>query len=75
MIDGIMLGATKTKVLRNSVAISFIVYLILLYTLMPIIRNNAIWTAFLTFILLRGILLIKPLIKLTKGDGNNRQLL
>lgn len=71
MIDGIMLGATKTKVLRNSVAISFIVYLILLYTLMPIIGNNAIWAAFLTFILLRGILLIKPLMKLTKADINN----
>lgn len=68
LIDGIMLGATKTKVLRNSVAVSFIIYLILLYTLMPIIGNNAIWTAFLSFILLRGILLIKPLIQLTQPN-------
>lgn len=67
LIDGIMLGATQTKVLRNSVAISFVIYLILLYSLMPILGNNAIWTAFLSFILLRGILLIKPLLKITKG--------
>ena len=64
MIDGIMLGATQTKILRNSVAISFIVYIILLYSLIPMIGNNAIWLAFLTFILLRGILLIRPLKKL-----------
>lgn len=64
MIDGIMLGATQTKILRNSVAISFIVYIILLYSLIPMIGNNAIWLAFLTFILLRGILLISPLKKL-----------
>lgn len=57
MIDGIMIGATRTKILRNTVFISTILYLGSFYALSPWLGNTALWIAFLVFISSRGILL------------------
>ena len=57
LMDGIMLGATKTKVLRNTVFISTLIYFACFYGLVDILKNDALWLAFILFILTRGILL------------------
>ena len=57
MMDGIMVGATKTKLLRNTVIVATVLFFIAYYALSPLIGNNALWTAFLIFLFFRGLLL------------------
>lgn len=55
--DGVYLAATRTKVMRNTVIASFAVFLISLYTLLPLIGNAGLWIAVTSFLLIRGLLL------------------
>jgi MATE family multidrug resistance protein len=57
MIDGIMIGATKTKLLRNTVFISTILFFATFYALSPTLNNTALWISFLIFLFFRGLLL------------------
>lgn len=57
MIDGIMIGATKTKLLRNTVFISTVLFFGCFYALAPSLGNTALWISFLLFLSARGILL------------------
>lgn len=67
MIDGIMLGATRTAPLRNTVAISLAIQIILLLVLKDIVGNIAVWVSFLAFLLMRGVLLLPELRRLLAG--------
>ncbi len=54
--DGIYIGATASKAIRNTMIISSIlVFLPMWYFLMPIYGNHGLWIAFLSFMLARGI--------------------
>ena len=55
--DGVYLAATRTRIMRNTVIASFVVFLILLYTLMPLIGNAGLWIAVAGFLVGRGALL------------------
>ena len=55
LMDGIMVGATQTRILRNSMLISTAVYFGLYYGLHPIVGNDALWLAFTMFMVVRGI--------------------
>ena len=55
--DGVYLAATHTKVMRNTVVVSFGVFLMLLYTLMPLYGNAGLWIAVAGFLGCRGLLL------------------
>lgn len=55
--DGVYLAATRTRIMRNTVMASFVLFLTLLYTLMPLIGNPAIWIAVAGFLIGRGVLL------------------
>jgi MATE family multidrug resistance protein len=57
MIDGIMIGATKTKLLRNTVFISTVLFFASFYALSPVLNNTALWISFLIFLFSRGMLL------------------
>ena len=57
MIDGIMIGATRTRILRNTVFYALAAYLAVFYALAPWIGNDALWIAFLTFLFARGLFL------------------
>lgn len=57
MIDGIMIGATQTKLLRNTVFISTVLFFACFYVLVPFFGNSALWISFLVFLFARGILL------------------
>lgn len=67
MIDGIMLGATRTAPLRNTVAISLAIQIILLLVLKDIAGNITVWVSFLVFLLMRGVLLLPELRRLLAG--------
>ncbi len=55
--DGVYLAATRTKVMRNTVMVSFAVFLVLLYTLTPLYGNAGLWIAVAAFLGCRGLLL------------------
>lgn len=55
-IDGILIGATRTAVMRDSVFISTALFFAVYYGFRSVIGNNALWAAFLLFLIARGIL-------------------
>lgn len=55
-IDGILIGATRTAVMRDSVFISTALFFAVYYGCRSVIGNNALWAAFLLFLIARGIL-------------------
>ena len=54
-MDGIMVGATLTRILRNSMVVSTVAYFAIYYSLHPFIGNNALWCAFTAYMALRGV--------------------
>lgn len=57
MIDGIMIGATQTKLLRNTVFFATLLFFGSFYALAPLFGNDALWISFLLFLFFRGLLL------------------
>ncbi|WP_425045648.1 MATE family efflux transporter [Primorskyibacter sp. S87] len=57
MLDGIFIGATATRDMRNMMAVSFLIYLAAAVTLVPLLGNHGLWLALLLSFLSRGITL------------------
>lgn len=55
-IDGVLIGATRTAVMRDSVFLSTALFFAVYYGFRSVIGNNALWAAFLLFLIARGIL-------------------
>ena len=55
--DGIYLAATRTKIMRNTVVIAFLVFLATLHLLVPVLGNTGLWMALMTYLGARGLLL------------------
>jgi len=55
--DGVYLAATRTRIMRNTVIASFIVFLVVLHVALPAFGNAGLWAAVATFLALRGVLL------------------
>uniref|UniRef100_UPI004055A257 MATE family efflux transporter n=1 Tax=Alistipes sp. TaxID=1872444 RepID=UPI004055A257 len=56
IMDGIMVGATRTRTMRNSMFFSTVAYFVIFFSLQPLIGNNALWLAFTAYMFLRGVL-------------------
>jgi MATE family multidrug resistance protein len=56
-LDGIFIGATKTKAMRNTVALSLLIYVVLALLLIPQWGNQGLWFSLMAFMALRGITL------------------
>lgn len=56
MMDGVMVGATQSRIMRNSMIIATAIYFAIFFSLRPIIGNNALWLAFTSYMALRGVL-------------------
>ncbi len=56
IMDGIMVGATETRVMRNSMFWATVAYFVIYYAGYPLIGNNALWLAFTLYMFLRGLL-------------------
>lgn len=57
MLDGIFIGATRTKDMRNMMAISLVFYVFSLIIFMPHFGNTGLWLALLISFITRGITL------------------
>lgn len=57
MLDGIFIGATRTRDMRNMMAISFVVYCVAAAILLPIWDNHGAWIALLVSFVVRGVTL------------------
>ena len=57
MLDGIFIGATQTKDMRNMMAISLLIYGIALVSLVPIFDLFGLWAALLISLIARGVTL------------------
>ena len=56
MLDGVMAGATLTRVMRNSMFWATVAFFAIYYAMLPIMGNDALWLAFLLYIILRLVL-------------------
>ncbi len=55
MLDGIFVGATRAADMRNMMAISFVVYGVAVWLLMPVLGNHGLWLALLISFVVRGV--------------------
>ena len=56
MLDGVYAGATLTRAMRNSMLFATLIFFAVYYILVPFIGNNALWLAFLLYIIFRLVL-------------------
>ena len=54
--DGIFIGATASKTMRNAMLISTVLFFAIYYSLSGLFENNALWFALILFLLARGII-------------------
>ncbi|MGD9827318.1 MAG: MATE family efflux transporter [Hyphomicrobiaceae bacterium] len=71
-LDGIFIGATRTRDMRNMMLLSVAIYVVIVLMLMPIIGNHGLWLALMLFYLVRTVTLwrrLPGLIKAAFGDA------
>lgn len=54
--DGIFVGATASKQMRNSMIIASASFFIIYYTTYSKLGNNALWLSFITYLAMRGVM-------------------
>ena len=54
MFDGIFIGAARSADMRNMMAVSFVIYIVAIYTLIPVFGNHGLWMALLISFAARG---------------------
>ncbi len=57
LFDGIYIGATAAKSMRNIMFIATAVFFAGYFTLQPVLDNDGLWIAFLLFLIFRGVLM------------------
>ena len=57
-LDGVYIGTAKTRIMRNSMLISFTVYILSIIILVPYLNNHGLWISFLIFMFFRGMTLL-----------------
>jgi len=57
MLDGIFIGATRTRDMRNGMLISFAAYVLVALALVPLWGNHGLWAALMILNIVRGITL------------------
>ena len=74
-LDGIFIGATGTRDMRNASVLSFAVFLVASLALMPQAENLGLWLAFVLYVITRGLTLaarVPVLRERTLGAANGR---
>jgi len=54
MLDGIFIGATRSRDMRNMMALSFVAYWVSILLLLPLLGNHGLWIALLISFVARG---------------------
>jgi MATE family multidrug resistance protein len=57
MLDGIFIGATRSRDMRNMMALSFAIYWGAIFVLLPWLGNHGLWMALLISFIARGVTL------------------
>lgn len=57
MLDGIFIGATETRVMRNAMALSVAIYAAAVWLMVPVLENHGLWLGFLVLNIARAVLL------------------
>jgi MATE family multidrug resistance protein len=57
MLDGIFIGATETRALRNAMGVSVAVYVVAVAIMLPRWGNDGLWAALMVLNLTRGLTL------------------
>ncbi|MEM1435333.1 MAG: MATE family efflux transporter [Pseudomonadota bacterium] len=68
-LDGVFIGCTQTRIMRNSMLIAFTGFAAVIAIGVPRIGNHALWLGLLLFMLLRGALLWRGLTPLYATAG------
>lgn len=58
LIDGILIGATKTRIMRNTTFFALVAFFVLFFALEGLLGNRALWIAFIGFIVVRFVLML-----------------
>ncbi len=56
-LDGIFIGATRTRDMRNTMILSVAIYLLIAMSLTPFVGNHGLWIAYLVFYVVRALAL------------------
>ena len=56
-LDGIFIGATRTRAMRNGMAISLAGFLLCVWIFVPLWQNHGLWLAFYIYMILRAVTL------------------
>jgi len=72
MLDGVFIGATRTRDMRNMMILSFGFYLLALAVLVPLLGNHGLWAALMVSFLARGITLGSRYPALERAAGLDR---
>lgn len=59
LMDGVFIGATWSRDMRNQMLLSFVIFLAALAAFVPLFGNAGLWIAFNLFLLARGVLLYR----------------
>lgn len=57
MLDGVFIGATRTRDMRNMMIISAAVYVAAVFVLLPVLGNHGLWAALMISFAVRGVTL------------------
>ena len=57
ILDGIFVGATRSRDMRNMMVLSFAIYVVCVAVLVPLIGNHGLWLAMLISFVARGVTL------------------
>ena len=57
MLDGVFIGATRTRDMRNMMALSLVIYVAAVFALVPLFGNHGLWLALLVSFVARGVTL------------------
>jgi MATE family multidrug resistance protein len=57
MLDGIFIGATRSRDMRNMMFVSFVVYVVAVWLLLEPFGNHGLWAALNVFFVARGVTL------------------
>lgn len=56
-LDGIFIGATRTRAMRNSMALSLVVFLTTTWLAIPVLGVHGLWLAMIVFMIMRAVTL------------------
>ena len=68
-LDGIFIGATRTRAMRNASIASFAAFLVASLWLMPRAENVGLWAAFVFYVIARAVSLLVPYPALRRSVG------